>query len=222
MILAAGRGTRMGALTDSQPKPLLMVAGKPLIERLIEQLAAVGFTELVINTAGQGQKIRDYLGDGSAWGVGIQYSDEGPLPLGTAAGVRLALPLLGEQPFLLINSDVAADIDFATLASTQLSAQTAHLLLVDNPDHNPDGDFGLVDGRLVIAASKRLTYAGCGVFQPAMIRESTEADLGPLIRAALDQGEAITAHHHTGWWLDVGTPERLQLAKERLTELDQS
>ncbi|RLA12497.1 MAG: hypothetical protein DRQ60_08620, partial [Gammaproteobacteria bacterium] len=115
MILAAGRGKRMGSLTDELPKPMLMVAGKPLIGRLIERLVAASFTDLVINLAWHGEKIRDYFGDGSGWGATIEWSEEGSLPLGTAIGVRRVLPLMGKQPFLVVNSDVAGDIDFAAL-----------------------------------------------------------------------------------------------------------
>ncbi len=212
MILAAGRGRRMGMLTEKLPKPLLTVAGKPLIERLIEQLVAARYTELVINIAWQGKKIRDYLGDGSRWGASITWSDEGPSPLGTALGIRRALPLLGEQPFLLINSDVVSDIDFAALSSLQI--ETAHLLLVNNPDHNPGGDFVLNGGRLVSADGEPLTYAGCGVFQPALVENSAEVNLGPIILAAVVQGKMITAQHHSGSWLDVGTPARLQQANQ--------
>jgi len=217
MILAAGRGKRMGALTDDLPKPLLMVAGKPLIERLIERLVAAGFTELVINLAWHGEKIRDYLGDGSRWGATIEWSDEGPLPLGTATGVRRALTLLGKQPFLLVNSDMAGNIDFAALVaeSKRTPAAMAHLLMVDNPDHNPDGDFGVSNGRLMASGAERLTYAGCGVFHPSLIQSSTESQLGSLIGQALEQGMTISANCHPGWWLDVGTPKRLQLAAQR-------
>lgn len=216
MILAAGRGQRMGALTDELPKPLLEVAGLPLIERLIKRLAAAGVTELVINLAWQGEKIRAYLGDGRRWGVTIEWSNEGDLPTGTAAGVRRALPLLGEQSFLLINSDLVSDIDFAALILTPLAQlQTAHLLLVDNPDHHPLGDFQLAQGRLVTEGGERLTYSGCGVFNPALIQNSAEVELGPLLLRALNRGEVITAQRHAGYWLDVGTPERLLLAQQR-------
>ncbi len=216
MILAAGRGKRMGALTDKKPKPLLTVGGKPLIERLIEQLAGCGLTELVINLAWRGEKIRGHIGDGSAWGVTVQWSNEGALPVGTAAGIRLALPLLGAQPFLLINSDVIADIDFPALvlAARQAEMAKATLLLVDNPDHNPQGDFSFAEGRLVNTGGERLTYAGCGVFDPGLVSSSTQIKLGPLILDAVSRGETIAARHHSGWWLDVGTPERLQLAEE--------
>lgn len=225
MILAAGRGSRMGALTDSQPKPLLKVAGKPLIERLIENLVLAGFSELVINVAWQGQQVRDYLGDGIRWGVHIEWSDEGELPVGTAAGVRRALPLLGDRPFLVINSDVVADINFAALAQPPVSqSPTAHLVLVANPDHHPAGDFQLAQGRLVNEGGERLTYAGCGVFNPALVQNSAAVELGPLIAEALGCEEVITAQRHAGHWADVGTPERLQQATRRVlaeTEIPQ-
>lgn len=217
MILAAGRGQRMGALTDHLPKPLIKVAGQPLIERLIKQLAAAGLTELVINLAWQGEKIRAYLGDGRRWGVTIEWSDEGELPTGTAAGVRRALPLLGGEPFLLINSDLVSDIDFAALTLRPVSRLcAAHLLLVDNPDHHPLGDFQLAGGRLVADGGERLTYSGCGVFNPALLRGSAELELGPLLLRALHRGEVITAERHAGYWLDVGTPGRLHQAQQQM------
>ncbi|MEL0082201.1 MAG: nucleotidyltransferase family protein [Gammaproteobacteria bacterium] len=217
MILAAGRGQRMGHLTDELPKPMLPVAGKPLIERLIERLADTGLTQLVINIAWQGDIIRDHFSDGHRWGVQIRWSDEGHSPIGTASGIRRALPLLGQQPFLLINSDVICDVDFRRFAEYPLQASRAHLLMVDNPDHHPQGDFDVDEGRLVCAGGERLTYSGIGLFEPALIAHSTDAALGPIIRTAIERGDSITARHHRGQWLDVGTPERLRLAQTDLS-----
>ncbi|MBL4623076.1 MAG: nucleotidyltransferase family protein [Immundisolibacteraceae bacterium] len=216
MILAAGRGERMGELTDDLPKPMLAVGGVPMIERMINQLAAAGIVELVINIAWQGQKLRDYLGDGSRLGVTINWSDEGPLPLGTAEGVRRALPLIGDELFLLVNGDLIGKIGFSDLVCQQ--PEFAHLVLVDNPGHHPVGDFCLVDGSLAMLGTidQALTYMGCGVYRPSLFLQNELADLGPLLKLSIEQGLTINAQKLTGWWLDVGTPERLRLAEQLL------
>ena len=216
MILAAGRGQRMGKLTDDLPKPLLTVGGVPIIERMIKQLAAAGIVELVINIAWQGQKLRDYLGDGSALGVTISWSDEGPLPLGTAEGVRRALPLIGDDLFLLVNGDLMGEIGFSELVCQQ--PDHAHLLLVNNPGHHPAGDFGLVDGSLTALGTtdESLTYMGCGIYRPSLFLQSNQLEIGPLLNSSIKQGLTINGQKLTGWWLDVGTPERLRLAEQLL------
>lgn len=226
MILAAGRGERMRPLTDHTPKPLLPVGGKPLIVWHIERLRAAGFTELVINHAHLGRRLEDALGDGSAFGVRIAWSPEATA-LETAGGIRHALPLLGEEPFVVINGDVFCDADFAALrtAAESLRAEgpLAHLLLVDNPAHHTEGDFRLAaDGHIHADGNPRLTFAGLGAYHPALfagLADDTPARLAPLLREAMNAGK-VTGQHHTGRWIDVGTPERLaeidcQLARAR-------
>lgn len=214
MILAAGRGERMRPLTDHTPKPLLPVGNEPLIGWHLRRLAAAGFSSIVINHAWLGQKIEDTLQDGTAYGVHIRYSAEGAQGLETAGGIATALPLLGDSPFLVVNGDVLTDIDFAALRAVapMLDGTTrlAHLVLVDNPPHHPDGDFALAaDGR--VSASPALTFSGVGVYHSALFATTPAgqpARLAPLLRQAMAAGQVSGCHHH-GLWLDVGTPERL-------------
>lgn len=209
MILAAGRGERMRPLTDHTPKPLLQVGGKPLIVWHIERLARAGFTELVINHAHLGQQIETALGHGEQWRVHIRYSAE-QVALETAGGIANALPLLGDQPFLVVNGDVFTDIDYASLALP--TGKLAHLVMVDNPPQHAAGDFCLKDGLVFESADDRLTFSGVGVYHPSLF-ESVErgqaAKLAPLLKAAM-QHQRVTGQHHHGLWHDIGTPERLQ------------
>lgn len=223
MILAAGRGERMRPLTDTCPKPLLKVGSEPLIGWHLRRLKAAGIEEIVINHAWLGQQIEETLGNGAAYGVSIAYSAEGAQGLETAGGIATALPLLGEEPFLVINGDVLTDIDF-TLASAQaarLSAEQrlAYLWLVQNPAHNPQGDFVLqTDGAVLsTGAGEALTFSGMGVYHPALFHDTPPkqaAKLAPLLRAAMAAGK-VQGVKHEGLWLDVGTVERLAEA-ERL------
>lgn len=223
MILAAGRGERMRPLTDTCPKPLLKVGSEPLIGWHLRRLKAAGIEEIVINHAWLGQQIEETLGNGAAYGVSIAYSAEGAQGLETAGGIATALPLLGEEPFLVINGDVLTDIDF-TLASAQaarLSAEQrlAYLWLVQNPAHNPQGDFVLqTDGAVLsTGAGEALTFSGMGVYHPALFHDTPPkqaAKLAPLLRAAMEAGK-VQGVKHEGLWLDVGTVERLAEA-ERL------
>lgn len=223
MILAAGRGERMRPLTDTCPKPLLKVGSEPLIGWHLRRLKAAGIEEIVINHAWLGQQIEETLGNGAAYGVSIAYSAEGAQGLETAGGIATALPLLGEEPFLVINGDVLTDIDF-TLASAQaarLSAEQrlAYLWLVQNPAHNPKGDFVLqTDGAVLsTGAGEALTFSGMGVYHPALFQDTPPkqaAKLAPLLRAAMAAGKVLGVKHE-GLWLDVGTVERLAEA-ERL------
>ena len=220
MILAAGRGERMRPLTDHTPKPLLLAGGKPLIVWHLERLAAAGFREIVINHAHLGSLIEKTLGDGSRWGLHIQYSPEPPGALETAGGIAAALPLLGEHPFLVVNGDIYCDCDFGRFSwSTVIGWQpTAHLVMVANPAHHAGGDFSL-DGERVIYASgeQTLTYAGLGVFSPdffANVKPGSVMKLRPLLDAAIAAG-ALTGERFAGRWVDVGTPQRLaELDKE--------
>lgn len=215
MILAAGLGTRMRPLTDHTPKPLLEAGGKPLIQWHIERLRDAGFTELVINHAWLGGKLEAALGDGSELGVTIEWSREGT-PLETAGGIRRALPLLGDDPFLVVNGDIWCDLEFAHLRAAPQGL--AHLVLVDNPAHNPDGDFQLgSDGKVRDNGAAALTFAGVGVYQPALFDglSEGEAKLAPLLRDAMAKG-LVTGEHHAGQWWDIGTPARLQELDTRL------
>ena len=210
MILAAGRGERMRPLTDRTPKPLLVAGGKPLIVWHLERLAAAGFREIVINHAHLGTQIEQALGDGSRWGLCIAYSPEPPGALETAGGIAQALPLLGDEPFLVVNGDVWCDVDFAHFRP--YTAVTAHLLLVANPAHHAGGDFSL-DGKRVVYANgeQTLTYAGIGVFSPALFCDvplGQPMKLRPLLDAAIAAG-TMTGERFTGRWVDVGTPQRL-------------
>lgn len=216
MILAAGRGERMRPLTDHTPKPLLEVAGKPLIVWHIERLAAAGIGKLVINHAHLGEQIEQRLGDGSSWGVNIQYSAEGQgKALETGGGIYKALPLLGEQPFLVVNGDVWCDADFTRLQIGE--TDLAHLLLVDNPEHNPEGDFLLRDGRVLDSEGQSLTFSGIGIYRPQLFAacEAGAFPLAPLLREAIGR-EQVSGQHHLGTWIDVGTPERLQLLQDNI------
>ncbi len=213
MILAAGRGERMRPLTDHTPKPLLEVGGKPLIVWHIERLVRAGITELIINHAHLGAQLELALGDGSRYGAHIQYSAEREA-LETAGGIAFALALLGDQPFAVVNGDVYCDYDFAHLPKfadeMQLYQDNIHLVLVDNPSHHPNGDFGLHAQRVTDTIPK-LTFSGIGLYQPALfshIRRGTKAPLAPLLREQIALGK-VSGEHHRGTWVDVGTPQRL-------------
>lgn len=217
MILAAGKGERMRPLTLHTPKPLLPVGGMPLIEHHIRALAAAGFTELVINHAWLGQQIEDYLGDGARFGVSIAFSAEGE-PLETGGGIRRALSLLGEAPFLLVNGDVWTDYPFADLRRPLDGL--AHLVLVDNPAHHPAGDFRLQGGRAEPrGAQPGLTYSGIAVLDPALFAGCPAGafKLAPLLVEAMGRG-AVGGEHYRGQWVDVGTVERLAEIERRLAE----
>ena len=219
-ILAAGRGERMRPLTDRTPKPLLLAAGKPLIVWHLERLAAAGFRDIVINHAHLGAQIEQALGDGSRWGLRIQYSPEPPGALETAGGIATALPLLGDQPFLVVNGDIYCDWDFKRART--LSEKTAHLVMVANPAHHAGGDFSLDGERVVYAHGEQtLTYAGISVFSPsffANIQAGTIMKLRPLLDAAIAAG-TLTGERFTGRWVDVGTPQRLAELDTELKEI---
>ncbi len=214
MLLAAGRGERMRPLTDHTPKPLLQAGGKSLIVWHIENMARADIRDLVINHAYLGHQIETALGDGGQFGVRIRYSAENPV-LETAGGIANALPLLGDAPFAVINSDIYCDYDFAQLperaAALKASGDTTHLVLVNNPAHHPNGDFGLISGRVVNSALA-FTFSGIGIYQPSLfanIPRGTVAPLAPLLRAQITLGK-VSGEHYRGRWLDVGTPQRLE------------
>lgn len=221
LIFAAGKGERMRPLTDTTPKPLLPVRGKPLIEWHLEKLAAAGVDEVVINTSWLAGQFPLALGQGERWGLRLHFSHEGDEPLETGGGMLHALPRLGDAPFVAVNGDIWCDYDFSRLPSEPRGL--AHLVLVDNPPHNPEGDFALLgDGRVLAAGEQRLTFSGIGLYRPALFnnwRTSIGAAAGaeltpprfrlaPLLRAAMRAGE-VTGEHHAGLWTDVGTPGRL-------------
>lgn len=210
MILAAGRGERMRPLTDRVPKALLEVGGRPLVAWLLERLRAGGIREIVMNHAHLGAAIESALGDGARFGVSICYSREAPA-LETAGGIANALPLLGDSPFIAVNADVFCDLDFGLFISRGLGSALAHLVLVDNPPHHPQGDFTLAGKHVGNAAGGRLTFTGIGLYAPALfagIRRGEKAQLAPLLRDAAKVGR-VTGEHFRGKWIDVGTPERL-------------
>jgi N-acetyl-alpha-D-muramate 1-phosphate uridylyltransferase len=208
MILAAGKGERLRPLTLHTPKPLVRAGGVPLIEYHLRALKLAGFTEVVINHAWLGQQIEDYLGDGRQLGLNIRYSPEGE-PLETGGGIFRALPLLGDEPFLVVNGDIWTDCDFAGL--NRSIDGLAHLVLVDNPAHHPAGDFALLDGKVIDDASlPRLTYSGIAILHPDLFAGCSEGafKLAPLLRDAMARGR-VSGEHLAGRWVDVGTHERL-------------
>lgn len=221
LLFAAGLGERMRPLTERTPKPLLQAGGKPLAAWHLERLAAAGVREVVINTSWLAPQFPAVLGDGGRWGLALHYAYEGAVPLETGGGMHNALPLLGDAPFIAVNGDVFCDLDLATLPREP--AGDAHLVLVDNPAHNPAGDFALDgEGRVHADGPAKLTFAGLGVYRPAILAgwravvgDAPGADaapprfkLAPLLRAAMAGGR-VDGRHHRGTWSDVGTPQRL-------------
>jgi MurNAc alpha-1-phosphate uridylyltransferase len=208
MLLAAGRGERMRPLTDQLPKPLLTVRGKPLIVHHLERLARCGVSDVVVNVAWLGDRIRAALGDGAAFGVSIHYSEEGAQALETGGGIFQALPWLGSEPFLVVNGDVFTDFDFAALSIAPEA--WAHLLLVPNPVQHPQGDFALEGGRVVENGSTRWTYSGIGLYRPQLFDGCRPGrfPLLPLLRRAIAAGR-LSGEVYGGAWSDVGTLERL-------------
>ena len=222
LIFAAGLGERMRPLTDHTPKPLLIVRGKPLIVWHLEKLAAIGVHYVVINTSHLADQFPETLGDGSRWGLRIRYAYEGPVPLETGGGMLNALGLLGQEPCIAVSGDVWTDADFSTLPAEP--AGVAHLLMVHNPPHHPQGDFAIDDhGQLHNEGARRLTYSGIGVYRrellngwPSIVPQNPDTNakpprfkIVPLLRAAIERG-AISGSRYDGAWTDVGTPERLE------------
>jgi MurNAc alpha-1-phosphate uridylyltransferase len=220
LIFAAGKGERMRPLTEHTPKPLLPVAGKRLIEWHLEKLAALGVNTVVINTAWLAECFEPALGDGSRWGMRLIYSYEGPEPLETGGGMAKALPHLGTEPFIAVNGDVFCEVDFSLLPSAPEGL--AYLLMVDNPEHNPNGDFALLEnGVLASEGGQRLTFSGIGVYRPELLLRCQDQwqsvdgsdprfKLAPILLQAMREG-LISGSHYQGVWTDVGTPERLAM-----------
>lgn len=208
MILAAGRGERMRPLTDHIPKPLLPVLHRPLIEYHIERLAQAGYRELIINTHHLGEQIRAHLGNGDRFNVSIHYSDEQPEALETGGGIFQALPLLGSDIFLVINADIWCNHSLSPPEMTK--NQLAHLVLVDNPEHHPGGDFALHGNRVSNESGHRFTFSGIGWYRAALFAgcHAGRFPLPPLLKRAMGRGQ-VSGEHFTGQWMDIGTPQRL-------------
>lgn len=219
MILAAGRGERLRPLTDNTPKPLIYAGSKRLIEYLIEALVAAGFDDLVINYAHLGEQFPVTLGDGSQYGARIHYSPESEGGLETAGGIINALPLLGDEPFLVVNGDIWTDFDFSALKGFQLAAnKLCHLVLVDNPPHNPDGDFALdSDGNVLTENTDKHTFSGIGIYHPAMFTglNNDKRPLKPLFDKAI-AALKVSGEYYPGQWSDIGTIERLNSLEQQL------
>ncbi len=216
MILAAGRGERMRPLTDILPKPLIEVRGKALIVWHLEKLAKNGFNEVVINIAHLGYKIPEFLGDGSKWGIKISYSDEQKSgALESAGGIKKALPLLGDKPFLVLNGDIFCEYEFES--SFELDEKKAHLILVPNPKHNIKGDFGIQEGVLSNQAVQMYTFSGIGYYSPSFFEniEKQKSGLALHLRKAIDKKE-ISGEVFTKMWHDIGTQERLQKVNDEI------
>jgi MurNAc alpha-1-phosphate uridylyltransferase len=220
MILAAGRGERMRPLTDHTPKPLLKVGGKALIEYHLEALSSIGISEVVINTAHLSGKLREALDDGRRYGVDIHYSDEGGQALDTGGGIYNALPLLGDEPFLVINGDIWCDYPFGIHSLNK--NDMAHVVLVVNPPHNSRGDFALQQGRLLSEGQSMLTFSGIGYYHPRLFEHCTRKRfaLAPLLRQAAERG-LVSAEYYRGRWNDVGTIERLKALDAELHTADE-
>ncbi len=234
LIFAAGLGERMRPLTDVTPKPLLLAGGKPLIVHHLEKLAAIGVHDVVVNTSWLAPQFEQTLGDGQRWGLHLHYIYEGTTPLETGGGMHNALPLLGDRDetnaaFIAVNGDIFSDYDFARLPSEPTG--DAHLVLVDNPTHNADGDFALLDDGVVASeGTTTLTFSGIGVYRPTLFNDwqtiignapgidatPPRFRLTPLLRASMRRG-AASGEHHQGHWTDVGTPQRLQQLCARLS-----
>ena len=219
MILAAGKGERMRPLTLTTPKPLIPVAGVPLIEYHLGALARAGFTEVVINHAWLGEKIEAHVGNGERFGLQVTYSRE-TQPLETGGGIFQALKYLGDEPFVVVNGDIWTDYDFAALRRPL--AGLAHLVLVPNPEHHPEGDFLLADGQVQLPSTSvdTLTYSGIAVLHPKLFADSAAGafKLAPLLRFAMRDGD-VSGEPFDGHWIDVGTPERLAATETLLARL---
>jgi len=210
MILAAGRGERMRPLTDHTPKPLLKVAHRALIEHHLTALMTAGIHDVVINHAYLGIQIEQYLGDGQRYGLRITYSPESE-GLETGGGIHNALPLLGDEPFLVVNGDIWTDYPFTSLVHRVLhTGDLAHLILVKNPEHNPDGDFILSAERVVTSGANKYTFSGIACYKPAFFAHCSPGKfpLAPMLRQAIAGGQ-VSGELYMGGWVDVGTPERL-------------
>ena len=210
MILAAGRGERMRPLTDATPKPLLMAGSKRLIEYHLYNLASAGFKYVVINVAWLGQQIIDTIGSGEKYNLNIVYSNEGDKALETGGGIYNALALLGDEPFLVVNGDVWTDYPFKQLYNFSLKDK-AHLVLVNNPEHHPEGDFSIAENRLTEDGVKKFTFSGIGVYSADFFKGHCQQKypLAPMIKQYISENN-ISGELYTGKWMDIGTQQRLE------------
>ncbi len=217
MILSAGRGERLRPLTDTTPKALLEVAGEPLIVHHLRALREAGVEDVIVNLSHLGEQIQDALGEGKEFGMRILYSPEPTPALETGGGIRQALPLLGPDPFWVVNADVCTDYRFA--APPLADGDDAHLVLVDNPAHHPEGDFHHEDGRIREQSGMRLTFSGIGFYRPRLFEAYAPGrfPLAPLLQAAIRDGRVSGEYYH-GLWSDIGTVERLAEAQATLRE----
>jgi MurNAc alpha-1-phosphate uridylyltransferase len=209
LIFAAGRGERMRPLTEHTPKPLLRVGGRMLIEHHLHKLAAAGVREVVINTSHLAEQFPAALGDGARWGMRIHYSYEGPAPLETGGGMRHALSLLGQAPFIAVSADIVSDCDYAGLPAEPTGS--AHLVMVPNPDFHPRGDFCLDGSRLNEEdIGERLTFGNIGVYRPELVagETATRFKLLPVYQRAMREGR-LSGERHDGFWRNLGTPGQL-------------
>jgi MurNAc alpha-1-phosphate uridylyltransferase len=214
MILAAGRGERMGELTRDIPKPLIRARGKPLIEWHLEKLSTAGFKDIVINVCYLPEIIKDFVGDGAKWKLSVTYSEEDPI-LDTAGGIKNALSLLGKEPFAVINADIFSNFDYAKLQLIDLNnSSDGYLVLVRNPEHNQAGDFGLLDNDCLVVNSDILyTFSGIAVYHPRFFNElelGTKMQLLPLLNSSISNS-LIKGELFEGVWSDIGTPKRLNI-----------
>ena len=216
MLLAAGRGERMGALTEHCPKPLLAVAGKALLRHHLERLAAAGFEEVVVNASYLGDQVEAFLARQTDLDMHLAVSLE-PERLETGGGIHNALPLLGNEPFLVVNSDVWCDYPLHKLPRRPQGL--AYLVMVNNPNHNPDGDFALQGHSVLAAGAPQFTFSGISVIDPALFAdcEVGRFPLAPLLREAMSRNQ-VQGELYTGYWVDVGTPERLAAVEQKLQE----
>ncbi len=212
MILAAGRGERLRPLTDSLPKPLVEVGGKPLIEHHLQALAEAGFREIVINQNHLGKMLRSALGDGERWDINIHWSNEQPEALETGGGILQALPLLGSSPFLVVNGDIWTDYPYARLRA--IKCDWAHLVMIPNPPQNHGGDFVLLNARIRSVGGDKLTFSGIAVYHPRLFDDCTPGKFSvvPLLRSAIEN-HLVTGEIYKGGWEDIGTLERLEAAR---------
>jgi MurNAc alpha-1-phosphate uridylyltransferase len=217
MILAAGRGERLRPHTDITPKPLIQVGRHRLIEYHLLNLARAGIGDVVINISWLADQIRDALGDGSNYSLNIIYSDEGEEALETAGGIINAMPHLGDSPFIVINGDIWCDFDLSALANRKLEHE-AHLVLVKNPEHNPNGDFALDNGLIKNSGDDMLTFSGIGLYKPSFfdgIKPGKKA-LAPILRKKSEENK-VSGEIYNGEWVDIGTIERLAQLRSYLS-----
>ena len=218
MILAAGRGERLRPLTDTLPKPLIQIGKHRLIEYHLTRLAKNGFQEVIINLSHLGSVIEETIGDGHRYGLNIRYSQEGEERMNTGGGIANALPLLGDDPFLVVNADIYCEYEYRSIELPQNADM--HLIMVDNPKHNADGDFTYLDNKLINTSSTRLTFSGIGYYRPALFHERNgKFPLADLIHEVITK-DRCSAEHYIGYWSDVGTIERLNETKAYLDDLE--